>query len=89
MPAHHSTPCCQPHAEGSTTPITIKVRVETWRMIAYIFFWTFVAVAMLVTKMSVVNILAAGADDSVPLERIGCGPFNRVSCWRGEDLVRS
>jgi len=77
MPANHSAPCYNANTEGSDTPLLIRVRVETWRMIAYVFFWTFVVVAKMVTKARVVDILAAGVDDSVPLEQRGCGPFDR------------
>eukprot|EP00536_Pseudo-nitzschia_multiseries_P005054 jgi/Psemu1/254143/estExt_Genewise1Plus.C_910044 len=45
-------------------------------MSAYFFFWFFVLIAKIVTKLKVIDLLAAGAVGE-PAERQGCGPFNR------------
>ena len=56
----------------------IEVRVELWRIIAYICFYIVVAFAFAVTESVVVDILAEGVDKTtVPREQWGCGPFNR------------
>ena len=58
-------------------------RVERWRCYAYLFFWSLIFLAKFMTKHYVVEMLAAGVDKmTVPKERWGCGPFNRVSRCR-------
>jgi hypothetical protein len=53
------------------------VNPERIRFIAYFFFWTMAGFAMVVTEIYVVPILAAGAKPDTPIERLGCGPFDR------------
>lgn len=66
-----------PEAHADSNTYEIQIRVETWRMTTYFFFWLFVIVAIAITNTVVVDELALGALDSVPLEQQGCGAFNR------------
>mmetsp|Transcript_10532 Transcript_10532/g.24964 ORF Transcript_10532/g.24964 Transcript_10532/m.24964 type:complete len:237 (-) Transcript_10532:823-1533(-) len=65
-----------PHS-AHTGGIEFMVRVETWRMCAYLFFWCFVLIAVISTKMFVIDSLKAGLPPDTPTERLGCGAFNR------------
>ena len=62
-------------ATGEKASYTFSVTAETWRFYAYIAFWGFVLFAMVITRLFVVDILAAG-----PINVDGtdstCGPFN-------------
>lgn len=68
-----------PELRANNTKVSLTVNVEKWRCIAYIFFWLMCLLAVIMTNLFVIDILAAGPDPSLPLERKGCGPFNRVS----------
>lgn len=52
-----------------------KVKPELVRIIAYFFFYTFCILANVLTKLYVVDMLAAGHQG--PPETMGCGPFDR------------
>lgn len=58
--------------------ITFSVTSESWRLIAYLWFWGMCAFAVIMSNIFVVPRLAAG-----PADGDTCGPFNRVSknCW--------
>ena len=73
----YSTPKYERSGSGGNVSITIHT--ELMRCMAYIFFWTLAAFAMLVTHIWVKPIIEAGAPEDTPIEKLGCGPFNRVS----------
>ena len=59
------------------TSLKASIKSEKWRCIAYIFFWTMVLLARILSKYFVVDRLAAGPPSTTPIEQLGCGPFNR------------
>lgn len=75
-----------PELRASNTSVSLTVKVEKWRCIAYINFWLMCALAVVMSKLFVVDILAAGPDPSLPLEQKGCGPFNRQDTGFGVGL---
>ena len=69
----HDAP--NPDDDGS---FEIKVRVELFRIIAYIWFYIMVIFAVAVTRLVTADILEEGVDkETVPQEQWGCGAFNR------------
>jgi len=71
----YSTPKYERSGSGGNISYTIKT--ELMRCMAYLFFWTMAAFAMLVTRIWVVPIIEAGAPEDTPIEKLGCGAFNR------------
>jgi hypothetical protein len=57
--------------------MTIKVAVEKWRFLFYFFFLSMVVIATQITKIFAAPLLAVGAPEGTPVERLGCGAFNR------------
>lgn len=57
--------------------MTLTVAVEKWRFMFYFFFLSMVVIATQLTKMFAGPILEAGAPEGTPIERMGCGAFNR------------
>jgi len=53
------------------------LRVETFRLCYLFFFCTMIIFAKTVTKYLVLPLLLAGAPAGTPIERLGCGAFNR------------
>jgi hypothetical protein len=64
---------------GGGRALSITIRTELMRCIAYFFFWTLCLFATIVTRIWVVPVIEAGAPEDTPIERRGCGAFNRVS----------
>jgi len=62
---------------GEGTSMTLTVAVEKWRFMFYFFFLSMVAIAQQLTKTFAGPILEAGAPEGTPIERLGCGAFNR------------
>ena len=62
---------------GKSYKITFPI--EQVRLYAYFFFITLCGLAMLLFNILVKPIIAAGAPEGTPTERLGCGFFNRVS----------
>jgi len=75
MTAIHSAPRYAPQENPNSWKTTVSV--EKWRCIAYGFFWTMCLFALTMTKLFVVDYLKAGPDPDLPIEKQGCGPFNR------------
>ena len=91
MPIHFSRPdgSCASPAEGDKNSFTVKIRPELARFVTYCFFWTFCFLAMFVTKFWVEPMIEGGAEAlGEPPERLGCGPFNRVSIFEFIQLDR-
>jgi len=61
----------------SNASLKITVSAETWRFIAYIFFWGMIAFAMAVSNTVVTPKLAEGPTAFGMEEGSTCGPFNR------------
>jgi hypothetical protein len=67
-----------PDPEGGNS-YKITFPIEQVRLYAYFFFITLIGFAMLLFNTLVKPIIAAGAPEGTPVERLGCGYFNRVS----------
>lgn len=67
-----------PHAftEDGQAGFTLSVKPELWRHRAFVFLWTTCLLGYIVTNVWVEPYLEEGAVDE-PIERKGCGPFNR------------
>ena len=63
----------------SNASLKITVSAETWRFIAYIFFWCMIGFAITVSNIVVAPKLAEGPTAFGMEEGSTCGPFNRVS----------
>lgn len=89
-PQHTYAPPQYPTSENSLVPCaySIVLNPEKIRVAFYIFFWTMCGFATVLTKFFVVPMLAAG-NPKEPIERLGCGPFNREGSNRTgfEDLT--
>jgi len=73
-----------PELSADNTIISLTFHVERLRCYAYALFWSMIALAIVVTKLFVVDMLAAGPDPNLPIEKQGCGPFNRESIGLGQ-----
>lgn len=69
----------RPSSAGAGGNIRYTVAAETWRFIAYIFFWSMCAFAILFTKFVTAAKLAEGPTAYGLPEGDTCGPFGRVS----------
>lgn len=67
---------------AQATDFTVTLNPEKWRVRFYLFFWTMCILAIVMTQIFVLPILAAGAPPDTPPEQLGCGPFNREG-WGG------
>ncbi len=67
------------NATLSDASLKVTVSAETWRFIAYIFFWFMCFFAMTVSRIVVAPKLAEGPTAYGKEEGDTCGPFNRVS----------
>mmetsp|Transcript_25074 Transcript_25074/g.69161 ORF Transcript_25074/g.69161 Transcript_25074/m.69161 type:complete len:355 (+) Transcript_25074:217-1281(+) len=66
------------HCPRDGCKLNFSVMVERMRMITYGCFLGMVTVAMISTRLWVVDSLKKGLDDTtIPIEQRGCGPFNR------------
>ena len=54
--------------------LTFTVAAESWRFRAYVAFWFMCGFAIVISRLVVADILAAGPEDGST-----CGPYNRVS----------
>mmetsp|Transcript_46668 Transcript_46668/g.56083 ORF Transcript_46668/g.56083 Transcript_46668/m.56083 type:complete len:322 (+) Transcript_46668:56-1021(+) len=63
--------------DGGGNSFKIEVMVEKWRCFFYFFFLSMILLAGQITNRVAAPILAAGAPEGTPVERLGCGPFNR------------
>lgn len=72
----------RPSNAGAGDNIRYTVAAETWRFIAYIFFWSMCAFAILFTKFYTAAKLAEGPTAYGLPEGDQCGPFGR-SGWDG------
>lgn len=61
----------------SNAPLKITIAAETWRFIAYIFFWGMCGFAILISKTVVAPKLLEGPTAYGMEEGNTCGPFNR------------
>jgi hypothetical protein len=69
------------YRESLSTDSSYKILLhpESVRMWVYGLFWFMIALAIVLSRTLVVNILAAGVDKSlIPQEKWGCSPFDRV-----------
>jgi len=57
--------------------LKFTLRVETVRLYYLFFFWTMIGFAMIVTRVWVAPYLLAGVKEGTPIEKLGCGPFDR------------
>lgn len=71
----YSTPQYERSGGGKT--ISITVRTERMRCMAYFFFWTLCLFAAIISRIWVAPVIEAGAPEDTPIERLGCGAFNR------------
>ena len=65
------------HEGGNSHKITFPI--EKFRLCAYFFFITLIVFASVLFNTLVKPIIAAGAPEGTPVERLGCSFFNRVS----------
>mmetsp|Transcript_17013 Transcript_17013/g.39073 ORF Transcript_17013/g.39073 Transcript_17013/m.39073 type:complete len:355 (+) Transcript_17013:168-1232(+) len=73
-----ATPKYPAQCARDSCKLTFSVMVERMRMIAYGCFLGMVIVAVISTRLWVVDFLKKGLDDTtIPIEQLGCGPFNR------------
>jgi len=62
---------------GGGKDISITLKPERMRCIAYFFFWTMFIFAKTITSIWVEPMLEAGESEDTDIELRGCGPFNR------------
>jgi hypothetical protein len=74
-------PTNAPAPEGGNS-YQITFPIEQVRLYAYFFFVTLCGFAMILFNILVKPLIAAGAPEGTPIERLGCGYFNRVSTIR-------
>jgi len=64
-------------ADGGGRSLKFTFRLETVRLYYLFFFFTMIGFAIAVTRFWVVATLLAGVKEGTPIEKLGCGPFNR------------
>ena len=67
------------HLRRADPKLTRTIPVEKWRCIAYFFFWTMCGLAYVMSKIFVAPMLLNGPVDGTIEQKMGCGPFDRVS----------